>query len=268
MDKEKQEVQLTVGKTVIPADFFTIPDKTYGERHFVREEQGYTEVTKDPVEPIRPHVDRLYVMHEPQSFIDAVNKYGDYKTGVIFYELLHGGSGTITMLFDHDNRKEKIVLPLARSLEFRTFLAGPSKEFSQKEFVKALNAFPECVKVEDFTLFRGMAEKLEVSTTVDVESNVDRDNITLMFKATNNTQATGRLPKKFKLALPFFEGSKNIVEIDVDLEIKTPRTETDEKPKFILANIKHERTEREALQLEIATMQATLKNWQFINGKY
>lgn len=269
---ENQEVVLTVGKPVIPADYLTFKDATYGERHFVRNGEGYDEVTKDPVEPIRVHADRQYIMHESVAFVDAVEEYGNKDTGIIFFELLSdlpGIAGAVTMFFDQSSRKEKITLPLARSLEFRSFLNGKEKMFSQKDFLKLIDTFPECIEIDssNVNVFRAMVEKLQLSTKIDFESNADPRNLTFIYQERSGGDQTGSIPKKITLVLPYFEGSGNKVVIDADLEVTTPKNEG-EKPSFKLGNVKHERTEREALKMEIDSLQSKLAGWLFVNGKY
>jgi len=268
MKEDTQEVRLTVGKPIIPADQLIINDKVYGERHFLREGAGYKEYTKDPIVPIRIHVDRKYVMHDSASFIEAVKMYGESEKGVIFYELTatqNNTAGTVTMFFEHGNRKESVTLPLLRSLEFRAFLNGKEKAFSQKEFLKLLETFPECVGYAP--LLRPMVEKVQLSTKIEFEANLDPNNITFIYQEKSGGNQTGTLPRKITLSLPYFEGSTNKVTIEADLEVTMPKQEN-AKPEFRLVNIKHERTEREALTAEIATLHVALTGWLFVNGKY
>jgi hypothetical protein len=266
MTVEKKEVSLTVGDAVLPADQFTIQDKAYGERNFVRDGETYREVTKDPVVPVRTHSDRSYVMHDPASFISAVSKYGDKSKGIIFYNGAHGQDGTlVTMFFEEDSRKESIKLPLAWSLEFKSFLNGKEKAFDQKGFLKLLDTFPECVSSAVATL-RPAVEKIELSTAIDFVSNLDTDNLTFIYQEKTGGNQTARLPKKLAIELPFYEGSSNKVTIIADLDVTMPKEEG-AKPQFKLSNVKHERTERDALKSEIASLSAALAGWLFVNGK-
>ena len=268
MTDERKEIKL-VGDQPIPADILVYKDPVYGERVFTRDGFKYTEQTKEPLQPIRTHADRTYVMHDSTSFIAAVIKYGDDKKGIIFYELAFSQaekSGAVTMFFDEDSRKERINLPLTRSLEFRNFLNGPEKTFNQKAFLKLIDTFPECISGGVGTL-RPMIEKIQLSTEIEFESNLDSDNLTFIYKEKTGGNQTGTLPKKLALSLPFFEGSENKISIEADLEVTMPKEEG-AKPTFKLVNVKHERTEREALTAEINSLQTKLTGWQFVNGKF
>ena len=262
-----EKLELTLGGAQKAADYIVYKDSVYGERVFVRNGDKYTEETKKKLQPIRIHSDRKYVMTDSVSFTAAVKKYGDATKGIIFYVGNHGQNNTrVTMFFDEDSREESIQLPLTSSLEFRAFLNGKEKTFSQKDFLKLVDTFPESIVVDGAVpYFRHMVEKLQISTKIDFESNVDPANLTFIYQARSGGDQTGKLPKKIKLSLPFYEGSTNKVDIDVDLEITTPKNQ-DEKPAFKLVNIKHERTERDALKAEIATLEQALDGWLFVNG--
>lgn len=257
---EKKRFELSFGPTAIPKETFTIVDKVYGERYYVRKGEDYIEVTKPPVVPVRVHEDRSYIMNDSASFIDAVKKYGDKSAGIVFYD-----KSAITMFFSEDSRKESIRLPLALSLEFRSFLGGKEKTFDQKGFLKTLETFPECV--ENVAVLIPMIEKVQLSTSIEFESNADPNNVTFIYQEKSGGNQTGRLPKKLTLTLPYFEGSENTVEIDADLEVTMPKEEGS-KPLFKLVNIKHERTEREAIKSEINSLSENLYGWLFVNGKY
>ena len=270
MEKNTQEVQLTVGKPVIPDDHITFIDKAYGERHFLRNESGYEEVTNPLVNPVRVHADRKYTMSDSAAFVAAINKSGGVPAdGIIFYQGNYGQNNTVvTMFFDQNTRQEFIKLPLKNSLELRQFLGkGDEKTFDQKAFLKLIDTFPECLSVDSLPLFRAMVEKLQLSTTIDFESNADKDNLTFIYKEKTGGDQTGRIPKTLELYLPFYEGSDNRIAINVDLEVTTPREEG-KKPELKLVNVKHERTEREALKREIASLQESLEGWTFVNGAY
>ena len=269
---DPQEVQFTVGKPVIPQDHFTIEDKERGELHFVRNGETYKEVTKDRHEPFRVHQDREYTMSDSESFVKAIRKCkADPAKGIIFYYGHIGQNNTtVTMLFDETNRKEKITLPLKTSLEIKAFFNDPKDPgqgiFDQKAFLKLIDTFPECVAIDDFPIFRAMVEKIKLSTKIDFESNVNADALVFYYQETTGGDQTGRLPKKLTLRLPFYEGSRVKMELDVELEITKPKT-AEEKPAFKLINVKHERTEKSALTAEIATLQLELEGWEFVNGK-
>lgn len=269
-----KEVKLVAGEEIIPDDQFTIADKVYGDRHFVRKGEGYEEVTKPPVTPIRVHQDRTYIMSDAASFVTAIEKCGgDPKTGIIFYQGDYGKNNTrITMFFDEKTRRESIVLPLTLSLEMQSFfnsddLAGTG-EFDQKSFLKLIDTFPECVSADSMTaaILRGNVEKMQLSTEIKFESNLDKDNLEFVYKEKTGGAQTGKLPKKLMLTLPYYEGSSNKIEIGVDLEVVMPKNEG-EKPVFTITNIKHERTEREALKSEIESLGEELYQWVFCNGK-
>jgi len=267
MTEDKQKIELVMSDRVVPSDMLVYTDPVYGQRVFTRKNFEYEERTKHPLQPLRTHTDRKYVMTDSASFIAAVKKYGDATKGIVFYVGNHGENNTkVTMFFDEDSREEHIQLPLSSSLEFRSFLNGKEKTFNQKDFLKLVDTFPECIVVDgSVSYFRAMAEKLQISTKIDFESNVDPDNLTFIFQEKSGGDQAGKLPKKIKLSLPFYEGSTNKVEIDVDLEVTTPKNEG-EKPMFKLVNVKHERTEREALKSEISTLQLALSDWLFVNG--
>lgn len=247
------------GEAGFPKDHLSIKDGVHGERHFVREGDGYKEVTNPLPEPIRIHSDRLYQLNDTESFIKYVGKYGNPKKGIIFC-----GKNAITMFFDEVSREEKIFLPFTHSLELTTYL-GPTgrKEFTQKDFVKALETFPDVVEEHRFLLPN--VERLKIETQVDFESNLDQRDHVFMYKEKDGSQ-TARIPKQIVLTLPFFERSKNKVVITADLEIERPRSE-DQKPKFILINPRHERTAREAFEVEVEDIKTALKDWTFIWGQ-
>lgn len=254
------KISLSLGNTTVPKETFIIQDNVYGNRYFVRDGDTYKEVTKDPVNPIRIHADRKYVMFDSASFIKAVGAYGDKTKGIIFYE-----KSQITMFFSEDSRKESITLPLSPSLEFISFLDGKEKSFNQKDFFKLLETFPECVK--DAATLLPMVEKVQLSTNIEFESNIDRENITFIYQEKTGGNQTGRLPKKLILEMPYFERSENKIKIEADFEVSMPRQEG-AKPEFNLINVKHQRTERDALDMEITSLAAKLEGWLFVNGKY
>ncbi len=268
MNEETQEVRLTVGKSVIPADLLTYDDPVYGKRVFIRTGEQYTEVTKPPKEPIRTHADRTYSMHESGDFVAAIQKCGAKpETGIIFFQGAYGQNDTVvTMFFDEKTREEKISLPLQKSLELRQFFNRKpgTGEFAQKDFLKLLDTFPECI--ENVNTLRPNVEHMQMNATIDFESKIDPNNIVFTYKERGGSQ-DGKIPRKLKLTMPFYEGSEKRVEIEVDVEINMPKEEG-AKPVFTLVNVKHERTEREALKAEIASLQEKLPDWTFVNGKY
>ncbi|RJP48754.1 MAG: hypothetical protein C4586_08545 [Anaerolineaceae bacterium] len=272
MEKNTQEVQLTVGKTALPDDHISFKDTTTNqERHFLRGGVGYTEVTKDPITPIRRHNDRLYTANDSEAFVNAINKCGAKpEEGVIFYVGEYGRNNTkITMFFDEKTRQERIALPLAISLEMKAIFLNRRGEpgigeFDQKSLLKLFDTYPECF--QNSGLLRGNIALIKMDRELKFESDLDPDNTTLMFADKNGAQISN-LPKKLTLTLPFYEGSENKIRIEADFEVEMPKSQ-DEKPVFKIINVKHERTERDALAQEIATLKTKLPGWVFLNGKF
>lgn len=246
------------GETGFPKDHISFKDGVHGDRHFVRESEGYKEVTKPLPEPVRIHKDRSYLLTDTESFIKYVEKYGDPKKGIIFC-----GNNELTMFFDEGSRGEKIHLPFKQSLEVTTYLGtAGKKDFTQKDFVKALETFPDVVEGGNFLLPN--IEWLKIDTEVNFESNIDQRDHVFIYKEKEGSQ-TARIPRQIILSLPFFERSKHKTVITADLDIERPRS-ADDKPKFTLVNHRHERTVREAFEAEVEAIRTALKNWTFIWG--
>jgi len=244
-----------------PADYLSIDDLLYGQRHFVRDGQTYKEVTKEPASPVRTLKDRNYSLYDTDSFTRYVEQYGNADTGIIFYT-----SSGLTMFLDEKNRVEQVTHHLTLSLEMRTFLSesGVRKEFSQKDLLKAIETFPEVVGDIDDLLPR--LKLLQMSKVVDFESDIDPHNHTFIYKEKAGDQTT-KLPKSIILTLPYFEGSENILEIAVDFEVEMPTSEN-AKPVFTLSNAKADRTKKEALEREIETIKERLSGWNFMQGSF
>lgn len=259
MENIEKELKLIVGDRPVPADMLVYSDPCYGERVFVRKGAEYIEQTKTPKEPVWVHSKRNYVMKDPAAFVAAVSQFGNSDDGVIFY-----GPERVVMFFDETNREESIALPLAKSLELAAFLGkGPSAVFSQKQFLKTLETYPECV--QNVVNIRAMVERLQMSKEIAFESNLDPDNITFIY-IEKGGQQEGKLPKKLILMLPYFEGSEKKITIEADLDVEMPKAEG-EKPTFKLEDVKHARTEKEALWLEIEGLRTALECWLFLNGE-
>lgn len=242
-----------------PKDHISFKEAGYGERHFVRKGEGYEEVTKPLQEPVRVHKDRSYTVNDSDSFIGYVEEYGDKEKGIIFC-----GKDNIVMFFDEASRAEKVVLPFQPSLEIRSFLGdiAGSKRFTQKDFAKVLETFPDAVEGQKLLL--PCVERLKIETQVEFESSLDERDHMFMYREKDGTQ-TARIPKQITLVMPFFERSKNKVTILADLDITRPRS-ADEKPVFTLTNPRHERTHREAIEAEVDGIRDALKGWMFIWG--
>lgn len=262
---EQKEVKLVTGDATVPADMLMYVDPERGQRCFVRKGSEYQEVTKDPKEPLWVHKLRDHAMRDAESFVAFVKQYGDPKKGSVFYSSGAGERFTVTMFFDAMNREESVELTFSRSLELQTFLGkGPGAIMNQKQFLKTLETFPECI--ESVTAIRAMVERLQMSKEIKFESNLDPDNLTFIYSEKGGQQE-GKLPKKIMLTLPFFEGSENRIRIEVDLDVEMPKSEGD-KPSFKLENVKHARTERDAVKAEIDSMKQKLSGWLFLNGDY
>lgn len=260
-ESKKKGVVLKVEETAIPKDNFTIIDKEYGERHFVRHGSHYEEVTKTPIKPVRTHADRQYSIRDTESFIAYVNRYGKDKDGIIFYN-----DKGLKMLFEESNRKEFVSLPFGSSLELRSFLGeyGTSKEFTQKQFFKVLETFSDCLG-EQAKILLPSVERLRLDSQIEFESNIDPHDMIFTYKDKAGLQTT-HIPKKLVLTLPYFEGSNILIDLAVDLEVSKPRNEND-KPYFTLTDPKAERTERDALDEEINVIKDGLPEWMFVHGK-
>ena len=257
--ENERKVKMILGDQAVPADMLIYDDPVYGNRMYVRKGTEYVEQTKTPKEPVWVHNLRKYVMSNSASFVAAVSQFGNSDDGVIFY-----GPERVVMFFNEANREESIGLPLALSMEMRAFLGdGPGVAGSQKSFLTALETYPECIT--DAVTIRAMVERLQMSKEIKFESNLDPDNITFLYSERGGQQEC-KLPKKLTLVLPYFEGSGNKVTIEAVLDVGMPQAES-EKPSFKLENPKYARTEREALQLEIKSLQAALPGWLFLNGK-
>ncbi len=261
MENNEKEVKMILGNNPAPADMLVFDDPTYGKRVFVRQGGNqYKEETKPPKEPVWIHNKREFEMDDARAFVGAVTRYGKPAEGVVFYS-----AEKITMFFNAMNREESITLPLKLSLELTAFLGeGPGIIRSQKSFLKALETYPECVK--DVTMIRAMAERLQMSKEITFESNLDPDNISFVYTEKGGKQE-GKMPKKLTLNLPYFEGSESRIEIEVALSVEMP-TKPDEKPAFKLENVKHERTEKDALALEVQGLQQKLPEWLFLHGEF
>lgn len=254
-----EELKLKIEGTEKPADYFILPDKERGERYFVKDGHGYKEVTLASTAPVRPHENRIYTFTDTKSFISYVMQYGDFMEGIIFFN-----EKGVKMYFDEISRVEQVSLPFEKSLELRTFLgSGGSKAFTQKAFLKALEMFPKCVT--DAASLIPNIERLQISSIVEFESNIDPHNLTFMYQDKAGKQ-TGTLPKRLELRLPYFEGSENNMIIVADIEIEKPKSET-EKPIFTLTDPMAERTERDAVNAEVATISKALPTWMFIRHK-
>jgi hypothetical protein len=255
---EGQEIKLTLCGGKKPQDGFSINDKVYGERHFIREGDRYKEVTLPPLIPVRTLKDRSYTVTDSASFVSYVKRYGNPDEGIIFFN-----STGVVMFFDEKNRVEKVSLPFAKSLELIAFLGNDNgKEFDQKRLAKTIETFPEVVADSDILL--PCLTLLQMSKQVDFESNIDPHNHTFIYKDKSGDQTT-RLPKQIVLNLPYFEGSVNKVNVLADFEVEMP-TSAGAKPVFRLHNPRAERTEREAVEKEIETIKAELPGWMFVQG--
>lgn len=168
------------------------------------------------------------------------------------------------MFFEEDNRQEVIELPLSRSLELKVFLGqqGILREFTQRDLVKALETFPDCLP--DHNGLHAKIEHLKMDSVVNFESNVDPHSIVYTYTEKSGTQ-TAKLPKVINLKVPYYEGSDHTVEIAVDLDIKKPTAEG-EVPIFILSDPRHSKTHRDALDEERSIVETGLKDWMFIKG--
>lgn len=258
--KQKQTVELQAVRRDIPADHIKIIDRTYGERHFVREHAGYKEVTKESVVPVHAAADRYYELTDAVSFIEYVKKHGDSKKGIIFFD-----DDGVKMFFDEISRAESVNLFFQKSLELSSFLGGTGSgaAFSQKGFVKLLESFPEVVKGSGNILPN--IEHIKLQTVTDFESDIDPDNYKFLYQEKSGKQ-TGILPKKLRLTLPYFERSEHKVTIDADLIIKKPKSE-DENITFELTDPRYPRTRRDALQAEVDKIKESLKGWLFVQGR-
>lgn len=264
---DQKEIKLLMSDQTVPVDYILYDDPIYGKRIFVRQGTGYKEETKPTPEPVRIHADRAYTMNDASSFVAAVQKYGDPMSGIIFYDEIG-----VTMFFDEDSRTEKVSLPLTASHQLGAFFkadedgVGVRGTFTQKEFLKLLDTYPECIS--NISTLRPMVEKVQLSTTIDFEANLDPNELTFIYQEKSGGNQTGKLPKKLMLTLPYFEGSMNTVTIAVDLEITKPYSDT-EKPIFTLTNINYQRILREALVMEIVELQKLLpEDWIFVHGTF
>lgn len=260
MAQQKGKIGLNIeGMMVEPKDYLEFVEEGYGKRHFVREGDRYKEVTNPKVTPVRVHKDRSYTTKDTESFIAYVDKYGNPKTGIIFCQ-----DAGLEMYFDESSRTEKVILPFEYSLEYRTFFqrGNDERHFSQKEFVKALETFPDIIEGADLLLPN--IERLKLEATVEFESNLDDRDHVFMYREKGGSQ-TARIPKQLILRLPVFEKAKNKMTVLADLEIQRPKSAED-KPVFILRDPRRERTIRTAMEAEVDTIKKALKNWMFVWG--
>ncbi len=256
----KESLELTVGGGVKPDDHLSFNEEGYGERHFVREGNKYEEVTNPSLEPVLVHLLRNYNVNDSRAFIKCVSKYGVADKGIIFYT-----DKALTMFFDAPSRSESVVLKLSPSLELTTFLGDDGeKSFYQKDFVTALETFPECLS--DIESLIPSFEKLKMDTQIDFESNVDDRDLVFIYKEKTGSQ-TGRIPKEIELTLPFFEGSEKSINVKVTLEVKLPKSQ-EEKVLFTIKDPRYKRTKRDALEAETTAISGSLKDWTFIHGDY
>ena len=239
-------------------DFITFEDKEYGQRYFIRDGASYREVTLPRVKPVFPHTTRRYKLMDTQSFIAAVRRYGNPETGIIFYNE-HG----ITMFFDERSRAERITLNFEPSLELLTFIPEGYKFFTQKEFLKALESFPEGIENSLFVIAE--VKKFRMEQIINFESEIEDGYHTFIYKEKEGRQ-TGKLPKHLKLKIPFFRESKIVMEIWCDLEIKKPKS-ADDKLLFKIVDPRFEYTKRDALKAEIEMIKSELKDWFFVYGE-
>jgi hypothetical protein len=128
--------------------------------------------------------------------------------------------------------------------------------------VKAFEMFPEAC-AESMQII-AMAERLKLQTVTDFESSIDPDDHVFMYQEKTGMQ-TARLPKKIKLLVPYFESGEK-VSIEVDVEIVKPKSAED-KPVFVLKDMKAARTKRDALKAEIEKIRTSLADWMFIQGE-
>lgn len=256
---EKSVLELSLQQKEKTADFFTVQDKDYGERLFVRDGESYKEVTKPQLEPVHIHKNRTYTTHTAEAFISYVGKYGDIREGIIFYS-----ENGLIMFFSEKARDESVNLPFTLSLEVLTFL-GPQnlKNFTQKDFVKTLDAFSSIVK--DYASIVPNIERLQLKTTLEFDGDTSADTYTFIYQGPSGKQ-TGSIPKQINLRAPIFEGSKNIFDIKLDLEIKQPQ-DAKEKAICTLTCPMFDRIRREAVEAEVKDINEALTDWLFIQGK-
>lgn len=260
-DEEREgHIKLAVHRDEIPKDHLVFKDEDYGERHFLRDGHGYKEVTNDPIEPVYVRTARGYTMNDAASFTTYVNKYGNSTTGIVFYN-----NTCVTMFFDERKRNEFVYLPLNKSTEAVCFFGEElrSKDSTQKEFVELLALFSECV--DGYEKILPLVERIKVDTTIEFESSVDPRNIKLMYVEKAGNQ-TAEIPKEIKLIFPYFEGSKNKIEVMAKFEIKAPK-EAGAMPVFSLSDPRYERTKRNALNAEMESLKKELPKWMFVNGE-
>lgn len=257
----EKELKVGVGLQEKPEDRLTIIDSELGrERHFTREGAGYKEITTGSLEPRRKVRDRSYRMNTARSFVDYITEHGDAEKGIIFAR-----ERGLQMFFSEASRDQGIVLPFERSLERDTFLGdGNGRSFNQKDFVRALEMFPDCIEQNANGILLAAIEHIDVSVAIEFESNIDPNNFIFSYSEKGGDQ-TGRIPKKLRISMPYFEGSSVETEVDVELIVEVPKSPGDGLW-FVLREPKHKRTLRDALDKEVNSIKGQLPDWLFVNG--
>ena len=262
MIPELVEIRSNTIRTDLGEDHLSFEDPAFGGiRHFLREDKGYKEVTKNNA-PVLPHnpKPRTYTAENTQSFISFLGKHGKAAEGIIFSKGFN-----VQAYLNEESRDEVVKFKLMTSLELISILGadGSEKTFKQKEFARIVEAFPD--------VFGGREEllanitKVKIDTNTQFESNIDPNNIKLYYEETNGKQEAS-IPKRLKLTLPYFEGSDNIIKIDIDIDIHKPSADNGDLT-FTLSDFKAGKTERDAIKAEVDKLKAELTDWLFIAGE-
>lgn len=242
-----------------PEDIIKFTDGDFGERTFLRQGEGYREVSSDKtLEKKNFHRNRRYTFTDLQSFITYCGLYGDPKQGIIFYN-----PSEVIMYLGEKNREESVQYNFTLSQELMLFLGreGKSRSFFQKDLYKCLSSYPESFEPADIV---PKIRSLKISASIEIQSEIGDSEHKFLFQEKNGKQ-TCSLPKEVVLEIPYFDGSKHIIKIKTGLEVIKPQS-SDEKVTFVLENTYYDKIKAEALKQEIDFMKHELNEWTFLKG--
>ncbi len=203
-----------------------------------------------------------YILNSLQGVLDLIARKGDAQKSVVFYN-----DSNIQVILDDtitDRNKDTAIYAFANSLAYTHWKNIFGKAFQQKELVDFLKNHPEDV-VGGVDSLIGAVSKLKITTEIVGDYQYDdNNNITFMFKSKDGEGAAS-IPAKIILCIPIFNESDFIPEMEIELQLNKPKSET-EKPTIVLTCPRIEFYRKAAVDYTVNALKEALEGFLIMAG--
>lgn len=207
---------------------------------------------------------RSYELHSVDSIAEFVKQKGTKENTIVFYD-----ESKVEVVLDetiNDRPLDTLKYSYQKSMQLIDWNKVLDNWLTQKDFVRFLKSREDEEIVPNKENLIIQFSKLNLVTNIVGEYHQDdHGNVTFAYKESQGKEGIANIPTQLLINIPFLNGSEFEQVVELDIELKRPKSE-DEKPMIKITCPKYQLYLKRAIDNETDKLKELLEGYIILNG--